>query len=268
MADPGGGARALADAIGAQALACYVAGLLVVVAAAWGVTRVGMAPRGAAVDRTRRPIALAVILCACVAFLLMTDGIGDGRTIGAFDAALAAAFARHRSAIFAPFALVTHLADRATLIALTIVVAVLLAARRDWRLAAGWALGCAGNGLLNPALKHVFERARPVHDAAFATVGVYSFPSGHSSGAVVCYGLLAYVAIRQAPRRWHATIAAVAAGLVFTIGFSRVLLQVHWASDVVAGLASGTAWLTLCVLTLEATMAPDGPRRSRSPGIG
>jgi membrane-associated phospholipid phosphatase len=43
----------------------------------------------------------------------------------------------------------------------------------------------------------------------------------------------------------------LAATLAFTTGWSRVILQVHWASDVTAGFAFGVAWLTLCIAAIE-----------------
>ena len=63
--------------------------------------------------------------------------------------------------------------------------------------------------------------------------------------------MLAYVAVRLLPERWELPAVLVAAGLAFSIGCSRVFLQVHWASDVLAGLASGSAWLVVCVVSIE-----------------
>jgi len=100
-------------------------------------------------------------------------------------------------------------------------------------------------------LKGVFERASPSHDAAEATVGEYSFQSGHTSGAVVVYGMLAYGAIRLTPRRWHLRIVLAAATLIVAVGCGRVWLRVHWASDVIARFVSGAGWLASCVMFLE-----------------
>jgi membrane-associated phospholipid phosphatase len=69
---------------------------------------------------------------------------------------------------------------------------------------------------------------------------------------VVAYGMLAYLAQRLAPPRWRRASLLAAAAVAFTTGSSRVFLQVHYASDVLAGFASGLAWLALCVLACEA----------------
>jgi undecaprenyl-diphosphatase len=63
--------------------------------------------------------------------------------------------------------------------------------------------------------------------------------------------MLAYVVIRILPMPWHLPGVLLASAMAFTIGCSRVFIQVHFASDVVAGFASGTAWLALCIGGIE-----------------
>ena len=122
-------------------------------------------------------------------------------------------------------------------------------------LALGWSLAVCGNALLNTTLKALFERTRPVHDSALVHADGWSFPSGHSSGSVVVYGMLAYVLMQTLPpplkRRAGLPLVLAATALAFTIGCSRIFLQVHFATDVLAGFASGTAWLAMCVASIE-----------------
>ncbi len=161
------------------------------------------------------------------------------------------------------FAAFTRLADTATLTGLGIGVAIVLVAMgRRW-LALGWVVAVAGNGLLNQTLKGFFGRVRPVQPEGFVVEQGFSFPSGHSSGAIVTYGMLAYLAVRLLPERWHLPAVATAMALAFTVGASRIFLQVHFASDVVAGFASGAAWLAVCVMTMELARRS---RRRNSPG--
>jgi len=94
---------------------------------------------------------------------------------------------------------------------------------------------------------------RPLHDDGIVLAHGFSFPSGHSSGAVVAYGMLAYVAMRFVPVRWHLALVLCAVALAFSIGASRVFLRVHFASDVIAGFASGSAWLAVCIGSIELT---------------
>ncbi len=151
------------------------------------------------------------------------------------------------------FAAVTRLGDTSTITGMCIVGALGLAALgRRW-LAVGWAAALAGNGLLNHTLKQVFERARPLHEGGLVVADGYSFPSGHSSGSIVAFGMLAYVGTRLLPLRWHLPAILCAVALAFTVGASRVFLRVHFASDVIAGFASGTAWLAVCIASIEFT---------------
>lgn len=121
--------------------------------------------------------------------------------------------------------------------------------RRAWLLAGVWALGVAGVGLWIRILKLAIGRARP--EVRWAVEHGYSFPSGHSAGTLVCYGLLVWVVVRLLrPAHPHAW-AALAVLVVLAVGGSRILLGVHYVSDVVAGWLLGLAWLA-CVLGLEA----------------
>ena len=110
-----------------------------------------------------------------------------------------------------------------------------------------WFGALAGNALWNPALKLVFGRMRPLADLSGLEAPGYSFPSGHSSGAMVAYGMLAYLAWRLLPPRWHLPVRWAAGAVVLFVGASRVYLQAHFASDVLAGFVSGGAWLAVCI---------------------
>ena len=148
------------------------------------------------------------------------------------------------------FAGLSHAADTATLTALGTLGALALVAGRQRLLAAAWVVAIAGNGWLNTSLKQAFGRLRPLPLDGLLPVSGLSFPSGHSSGAVVAYGMAAYLALRLLPPRWHLPALLLAVALAFSIGASRVILQAHFASDVLAGFASGSAWLALCITGL------------------
>jgi undecaprenyl-diphosphatase len=202
--------------------------------------------------RLRIAIGMGVLLFAASTFAELAGHLTKGGALGPADLALTEALSLSvpRPALLV-FAAVTRLADTTTLTGLCIGIAMaLIAVGRRW-LALGWVVAIAGNGLLNQALKAIFGRSRPLQPEGFVVEQGFSFPSGHSSGAIVTYGMLAYLAVRILPVRWHLPAVATAMAVAFTVGASRIFLQVHFASDVVAGFASGTAWLALCVMTIE-----------------
>ncbi len=195
----------------------------------------------------------AIVGCGWV-FAEVAEALHAQAALGAADQAIADALRDGVPvAALRVFAVFTRLADTATLTGLCIVVGIaLFVAGRRW-LALAWVAAISGNALLNHTLKQVFERARPLHDDGLVAAQGFSFPSGHSSGAVVAYGMLAYVAMRFVPPRWHGALLLGSIALAFTIGASRMFLRVHFASDVLAGFASGTAWLAVCIGSVELT---------------
>jgi undecaprenyl-diphosphatase len=110
----------------------------------------------------------------------------------------------------------------------------------------------AGGAVLNALLKLYYHRARP--DSPLVLAHGYSFPSGHSMGAMCFFGSLAYVIFFTIERRHVLRMVAVlACGLaVLAIGASRIYLGVHYFTDVVAGYAAGLFWLAVCFTGVEA----------------
>jgi undecaprenyl-diphosphatase len=201
----------------------------------------------------RLAVGFAVVVIAGVMFAEIAEHLGVERRLGRIDQAIADAMHDSVSrATLEVFAWVTRLADVSTLTVLGVVVALTLAWLGRYRLAAAWVFAVIGNALLNLALKAVFARVRPLHDHGLVVEQGFGFPSGHTSGSVVAYGMLAYVLVRLLPRRWHLPVVLTATALSFATGCSRVFLQVHFASDVIAGFAQGLAWLVVCITSVEA----------------
>jgi membrane-associated phospholipid phosphatase len=268
MPSDAGSTTALIEMLGAHALQLYGAlliALLITAAAAWWLARRYTIPRDtsplppAAYLLIRLGVGFAIVVGAALIFAEAAEVLGssaDARRAGELDQVFSNAVRRGIGpAAFQFFSAVTHLADTATLTTLCIVgTLALLWLRRRW-LALAFVVGIAGNALLNITLKNIFERARPLHDPAEELARGFSFPSGHSSGAVVAYGMLAYVLIRcMSPAhaaRFGLPLVLAATALAFTIGCSRVFIQVHFATDVLAGFASGSAWLVVCIGSAE-----------------
>jgi len=105
------------------------------------------------------------------------------------------------------------------------------------------ALGGASllSNLASSLLKLGFGRARPDlidhldHQASF------SYPSGHATSAAVVYLLLAWLA----PPRWRRAAWSLAGAMIILNGFSRIMLGVHWASDILGGTMLGAGFALL-----------------------
>ncbi|HWU78376.1 MAG TPA: phosphatase PAP2 family protein [Rhodanobacter sp.] len=174
----------------------------------------------------------------------------QGAALAGFDASLAEDLREQLPLpVLRGIAAVTHLGDALWVTSVaTLVLLVLL--RRQGQLAAAWLVALFGIVPINGGLKTLFHRARPLHDHGFIIEPGWSFPSGHAFGAMVFYGMLAYVLLRLTAR-FHRAIIAVAVMLIGVAGISRILLQVHYLSDVLAGYAAGAAWLVLCIAGAE-----------------
>jgi membrane-associated phospholipid phosphatase len=105
----------------------------------------------------------------------------------------------------------------------------------------------AGEELLTLTVKDLADRARPTFNPAAATLGP-SFPSGHSATAAAFYATAALLIGRWRPRRTRAVLTGLAAGLAVGVATTRVLLDVHWVTDVIGGLSLGWAWFALCAI--------------------
>ena len=102
-----------------------------------------------------------------------------------------------------------------------------------------------GGAALGFALKVIVGRARPVLPDPVSTAPGMSFPSGHALGASIGCCLLLLIALRFLPRGGRVA-AVIAAGLVVVaVGLARVVLGVHFVSDVLAGTTLGVGWVAV-----------------------
>ena len=182
-----------------------------------------------------------------------------GSTASGLDVAVAKSL--HRIAIEDPgvthgFLAVTPLGDVPALTALTVLASGGLFVSGKRLFAGGFALSMLGVGIANFALKLAFRRERPSFLDPVATAEGWSFPSGHAMGTIVAVGLLTYIAfhwVEHPPRRLLLLICVAAWVLIMSL--SRMVLGVHYLSDVVAGLAAGTTWLALSIKAIERAKA-------------
>jgi membrane-associated phospholipid phosphatase len=197
-------------------------------------------------------VAVLVGSVSLLLFLMITESWTDQETLYAFDQQIYEWLVGSMNGqLIAFMRFITHFGDGLTATIISIALGVfLLFRRRNW-LAVALTLSIGVGSAILWGLKSVFARDRPGNQLADA-LG-QSFPSGHSFTAMALYGFVIYLVWRVTGNdvvRIGSTILLTL--LIFLIGLSRVILRVHWVSDVAGGLTLGLAWL-VCSLILTRT---------------
>jgi undecaprenyl-diphosphatase len=130
------------------------------------------------------------------------------------------------------------------------------------KLALFLAVTCIGGGIVDTIVKVGVGRPRPKVEEPIVEAFGNSFPSGHSMAAVVCYGALLLVFMPLMSNRVRNVAIAAYITLVLAIGFSRLMLGVHFISDVLGGYVLGAAWLAASVGAWEIWREERGRRHT------
>lgn len=196
-------------------------------------------------------LGLALTVAVSIFVVVAEDVLGGG-DLAAFDVA----FARALQDTASPgarrfFEVVSWLGQRESIAVATVAVAAWLL-RSSLVLSAWWVGAQAGGGVLNLVLKGAFERTRPEYADPLLAASSWSFPSGHAMGTFILFGLGCYVLLREA-RSWTVAAMVIGASLSWCLvmAFSRLYLGVHFASDVLAGVVGGAAWVAVCASAFE-----------------
>jgi membrane-associated phospholipid phosphatase len=149
----------------------------------------------------------------------------------------------------------TELGGFPVVIGATIIGATWLLWRREWRNALLLVALTLSGRLLVELQKEWTERLRPDANEPLVVVETLAFPSGHAANATLVWLGLALLLPRAERARAFAVWGAV--WLALAVGASRVMLGVHWPSDVIAGWSFGLFW-TLLILRLAGHNAAEG----------
>lgn len=187
------------------------------------------------------------------AFSEIAERIGPDTPLFAFDQQLTAWFHTHATSTLTTCArAITNLGSVGCVTALSVGCAIFFAVRRMWDRLLVLSLTMIGGSLLNIFLKHLFHRQRPVLENPLVTLTSYGFPSGHTMGSTLLYGLLAMM-IAHGCKSWSGRLLVfcTAALWIAAIGVTRIYLGAHYFTDVVAAVLAGLVWLTFCWTTVE-----------------
>lgn len=145
---------------------------------------------------------------------------------------------------------VTHLGDPLLLTVASAVGAAVLHRVGLRRLALLLVLSRLGAMVLSSSIKLLVDRVRPLFEVPVATALGGSFPSGHTLGAAAFWSAALLVVLPLVGRSGRRVALAVAVVVPLAVAASRVLLGVHYLSDVVAGLVLGGGWTAVCAAIL------------------
>lgn len=198
--------------------------------------------------RLTRAAAAVTLALTWLAMLLFGGGALDRQIYEAL-------YAGGKAPLIVAARVFTFLGEPTVLIGAAIVAALWLWHKRRISAAKALFLVTLVGRILTEAQKYWVARARPALEPHLIVVQTSSFPSGHAASSMIFYPTLALAL--TAGTRWARIAAAGAILLSLLIGISRVMLGVHWPSDVIGGWAFGMLWVLLTLRLSERHFRPD-----------
>lgn len=214
----------------------------------------GAAPDLARLDLSARLVLLLLVLCgALLAYAAVAADVVHGGRLTELDVDVATWVAGSMPSwaewLARPF---TWLGGAVGVTAVVAAATIWMLVRRARVEAVLLLVVAVGIQILVFSAKQGYARPRPDLRSAVALPSSFSFPSGHAATGIAVFGLLGLLAATLAGTRAQ-RVAAVGAGFALgaLIGASRVVLGVHYLTDVLAGAFLGLAWLCVCLLVVS-----------------
>jgi undecaprenyl-diphosphatase len=213
----------------------------------------------------RMGVGLLAAVIVTVLFGMLAEEVREGETQHFDDALRMTVYGVASPRATTILHAITQLGSPLLLLPMTIVFALVFLHGRRIRAAILLTATMFGVTLLNWILKAWFQRPRPLPFFGLTMPASYSFPSGHSLASFCFYGALAaLVTARLRSPLLRALVWAGAIVIIVAVGFSRLYLGVHYASDIVGGYATGFVWV-LTVASADRVFRRADERGSEAP---
>jgi len=210
----------------------------------------------------RLTIYVILFAAAIWAFAGLLEEVLDNATLVEWDIRLNAwAYGHSTTAGLQFFHLVTLVGSPGVWV-ITSLFGLWLLWRHEHFLFWAWIASNVGGGVLQLVLKGTIHRNRPQYAAAYLHGQSYSFPSGHTMSATICWSLMVVCAGLSLGWRGRKRLRlyVVSTAVIVLIGFSRLYLGVHYPSDVLGGLIIGSAWVVLCTTAIRIVDSSEATR--------
>jgi len=200
--------------------------------------------------RWQKPLVLSLLYWAMFAALAVYTLIFTDQTID--NAGISLAKSLHSEWLTAIMQAASFVGEEIVMVPVGLLIVIIGLYYRQRAEVLLFVAAMAGGQLIKDVLKELVARPRPAGYSLVELPTSYSFPSGHAMLSCVFFGIICYLAYRFLPKSPGRRLLAFASALsAFAISFSRIYLGVHYATDVLAGISIGLAWVYLLAFVYE-----------------
>jgi undecaprenyl-diphosphatase len=201
----------------------------------------------------RSLLLLSIAAFALIFFLKLSEDVWQQESIILIDNSIANwAYSIRTPWLTIIMKLITSLASANFIAILFLSLALAFTFQKKDRYSVPLAFTILGSFLFSEGVKLLFSRSRPLIDHALVLEKSFSYPSGHTLIAVTFYGVLViYLHLALKSKVAESIVTILGTLLIISIGFSRIYLGVHWASDVLASALIGICWLSIVLISID-----------------